>query len=94
MAESQAQKLASLTLDVKEIETEHAELDRNLERLESDLDAAKLQIVDLRTKVATLEERCASLQRLSDRGWGLWQAILVLAISVAASAVTQLALRK
>ena len=61
MPESQAQKVATLTLVVKEIETENAERNRNFERLQSDLDSAKSQIVELRTKIATLEERSAAL---------------------------------
>ena len=94
MPESPNQKITNLALVVKELETQLDDRTKRFEKVESELNATRDQLQDLRAKLATLEERCAGLQRLSDRGWGLWQALLVLAISIAASAVTQLALRK
>lgn len=93
--ETQAQRLTGLESRVLRIETQLTE--RNL-RHDEYVTELKTSVRDLerevRGELATVAEKCTALQRLSDRGWGLWQALLVLAISVAASAVTQLALRK
>jgi len=96
--ETQAQRLTSLEARVLRIETQYTERsvrqDEYITALKSAVRDLEREVGDLRTVLAGTNERCTALQRQSDRGWVLWQALLVLAISIAASAVTQLALHK
>jgi hypothetical protein len=96
--ESQAQKLAALDQRLSRVD---ALLGERSDRFDDAINELKSAVKDierelwlLREQLAALNEKCTGLQRLSDRGWALWQTLLVLAISIAASAVTQFALRK
>ena len=46
------------------------------------------KVSDLSARNAVVEERCRTLEKNSDRGWNLTQALIILALSVALSAVT------
>lgn len=96
--ESQAQKLAALDQRLSRVDALLGErsdrFDDAINELKSDVKGIERELRLLREQLAAINEKCTGLQRLSDRGWALWQALLVLAISIAASAVTQFALRK
>ncbi len=94
MAETLTQKVEDLKSQVSGLAVSVEVLTRRNNYLETRLDAARDEATELRAELSATKAQLAALQRASDRGWNLFQAVLVLAVSIAASAVTQLALRK
>ena len=97
-SETLTERVAALEVRLTRLDAEYKERTRRLDRAIEELKrAARTRDREDTTRaeqLATVTAHTAALQRQSDRGWGLWQALLVLAISIAASAVTQLALHK
>lgn len=94
MAESPTQKIAALAGEVGILRADLEARTHRIASLERDLKATEVQVADLRAKLSNAEAHCAALQRLSDRGWNLSQAVLVVALTTFASVAVQLALRK
>ena len=94
MADTPTQKIAALAADVGVLRAELVAQTHRGDRLERDAKATEAQVADLRAKLANIEAQSAALQRLSDRGWNLSQAVLIVALTTFASAAVQLALRK
>jgi predicted RNase H-like nuclease (RuvC/YqgF family) len=85
--------------DLTELKLNHvgavvAELKSRQEEIES----LRQKLSDSAAKIASLEERCRALEKLSDRGWGLTQAIVLAVLSLLGGAVitliVQLSLKK
>lgn len=61
-------------------------------------DQLQARVLEHSTKIASIEERCKSLEKLSDRAWGITQAITVALLSLLGGAVLtliiQLSLKK
>ncbi len=101
MGDSPTQKIADLKSVVEGLAVGLRETTRRVERLEGKvdqlegkLDTSVREAAALRERLATTEAQSIALKHLSDRGWGLTQALIVLAISIAASTITQLVFRK
>ncbi len=101
MAKSQAEQLErldsridNLTLVVERLltrsELQIEQLQEQLKDILASIRELNLSGSRLAERVAALEQRCAALEKLSDRGWGLGQAVIVSAISMIGGALLSL----
>ena len=76
MAKSPTEQIQELKASLAELDASLQVLTERVENVKQDVEHLNRRNDELLTKLATLEERCLALQKLSDRGWQTWLALI------------------